>query len=253
MVVSIRKEKGKIDAAVCNPELLSLVVGRRAPEEAPYTGGKIMKKLALTLAVALLWALPASADETVRHLEKQIPANNVQRVDLNIPVGEVTVEGWDQAQVHVDVKLECERRRDRCREAAEKIRVVYSQDDDGLRIEMKDWPKWGNHGLEAHIRVQVPRQLGLNADLGVGQMEITGIEGNLTADLGVGELDITLPASAVASVNADTGVGEANLSANGRHYESAGLVAKEIRWTQGTGSSKVKADVGVGEISVKLQ
>ena len=212
-----------------------------------------MKKLALPLAVALLWALPANADETVRHLEKQIPANGIQRVDLDIPVGEVDVTGWDQPQVHVDVKLECERRRDRCREAAEKIRVVYSQNDDRLRIEMKDWPKWGNNGLEAHIRIQVPRRLALNADLGVGEMKIAGIEGHLNADIGVGELDITLPASAVASVSADTGVGEANLSANGRHYESSGLVAKTIHWTKGTGSSKVKADVGVGEISVKLQ
>ena len=212
-----------------------------------------MKKLALTLAVALLWALPASADETVRHLEKQIPANGIQKVALDIPVGEVRVDGWDQPQVHVDVKLECERKRDKCREAAEKIRVVYSQDDDKLRIELKDWPKWGNNGLEAHIRVQVPRQLGLKADLGVGEMEIAGIEGDLDADVGVGELDITLPASAVASVTADTGVGEANLSANGRHYESSGLVAKTIHWNKGTGSSEVTADVGVGEISVRLQ
>ena len=212
-----------------------------------------MKKLALTLAVALLWALPASADETVRHLEKQIPAGGIQRVDLDIPVGEVDVTGWDQPQVHVDVKLECNRGRDACRKAAEKVRVVYAQDEGRLRIEVKDWPKWGNNGLEAHLRIQVPRQLGLNADLGVGEMKIAGIEGHLNADIGVGELDITLPASAVGSVSADTGVGEANLSANGRRYESSGLVAKTINWTKGTGSSKVKADVGVGEINVRLQ
>ncbi len=213
----------------------------------------IMKKLALTLAVALLWALPASADETVRHLEKLIPASGIQQVDLDIPVGEVDIEGWDQPQVHVDVKLECDRGRKACREAAQKIRVVYAQEDGRLRIEMKDWPKRGGKGLEAHVRIQVPRQLDLKADLGVGEMDITGIAGNLTADVGVGELDITMPASAVASVNADTGVGETNLSANGRRYESSGLVAKTIHWTKGTGSSKVKADVGVGEITVKLQ
>ena len=212
-----------------------------------------MKKLALTLAAALLCALPASADVTVRHLEKQIPAGSIQQVNLDIPVGEVEVTGWEQPQVHVDVKLECNRDREACRKAAEKIQVVYSQDDDRLRIEMKNWPKWGNNGLEAHIRVQVPRQLALNADLGVGEMEIAGIEGHLNADVGVGELDITLPASAVASVSADTGVGEANLSASGHRYESSGLVAKTIKWTKGTGSSKVKADVGVGEINVRLQ
>ena len=212
-----------------------------------------MRKLALTLVATLLWALPASADETVRHLEKQIPANSIQQVDLDIPVGEVRVDGWDQPQVHVDVKLECDNGREACREAAQKVRVVYSKEDDRLRIEMKDWPKWNSKGLEAHVRIQVPRQLGLNADLGVGEMEIAGIEGNLDADVGVGELDITLPASAVASVSADAGVGEADLSANGRHYESSGLVAKTIHWTKGTGTSQVKADVGVGEINVKLQ
>jgi len=212
-----------------------------------------MKKLALPLAAALLCALPASADETVRHLEKQIPANNIQKVSLDIPVGEVRVDGWDQPQVHVDVKLECDRGRDACREAAQKIQVLYTQNDDKLLIELKNWPKLNGKGLEAHVRIQVPRQLGLKADLGVGEMEIAGIEGDLDADVGVGELDITLPASAVASVTADTGVGEADLSANGRHYESAGLVAKTIKWNKGTGSSHVNADVGVGEISVRLQ
>lgn len=212
-----------------------------------------MKKLVSTLAVALLWTIPASADETVRHLEKQIPANGVERVSLDFPVGEVLVDGWDNQQVDLDVRLECERDTRSCREAAQKVRVVYNTDGGQIRVEMKDWPKMGGKGLEAHVTVKVPRRLALNADLGVGEMRIAGIEGHLNADLGVGELSVTMPESAVASVNADTGVGEANLTVNGRHYESSGLVAKEIRWTKGTGSSRVQVDCGVGEIDVRLQ
>lgn len=212
-----------------------------------------MKKPALTLAAALLCSLPASADEAVRHLEKKLPADGIQRVDLDIPVGEVIVEGWDQQQVQVNVKLECDRDTAKCRELAQKVRVLYSQDDEWLRVEIKDWPKMNNKGLEAHVRLQIPRELGLNADLGVGELSIKGIEGDLTVDVGVGELGITMPAAAVASVSADTGVGEANLTAHGRHYESSGFIAKEIRWDKGTGSSRVKVDVGVGEIHIKLQ
>ncbi|HEX7184889.1 MAG TPA: hypothetical protein VF756_23890 [Thermoanaerobaculia bacterium] len=212
-----------------------------------------MKKLVSTLAVALLWTIPASADETVRHLSKQIPTADVERVSLDFPVGQLLVDGWDSQQVDLDVRLECERDTRSCREAAQKVRLVYSTDDGQLHVEMKDWPKMGGKGLEAHIQIKVPRRLALNADLGVGEMRIAGIEGHLNADLGVGELSVTMPESAVASVNADTGVGEANLTVNGKHYESSGFIAKEIRWKDGNGNARVQVDCGVGEIDVRLQ
>ena len=215
---------------------------------------RTLRTIAWTLAAALLWTLPALADETVRSFSKQIPADAVENVELDFPVGEVVVDAWDGKGVQIDVRLECKRDRGRCSEAARKVRLVYSTDDGTLHLQIKDWPKMsGGHGLQARIRVQMPRDLPLDADLGVGEMRLAGLRKDVRANLGVGELKLTMPESSVSSVHADTGIGEANLFAGGRHYESAGLIARELHWTKGTGSAKVSADCGVGEITVRLQ
>ncbi|HYU34902.1 MAG TPA: hypothetical protein VEW48_22350 [Thermoanaerobaculia bacterium] len=214
-----------------------------------------MKKTAWMLAAAaLLWTLPAYADrdEVVRHFVKQFPASDVDRVLVDVPVGEVIIEGSNDRQVELDVKLECDERGGACEELSKRVRVVYSRDGGDLTLRLKEWPKSRNKGLEAHVRVSVPRELQLKADLGVGELRIASLEGGVDADLGVGELNITMPAFAVASVNADAGIGEANLIAAGRRYESSGLIAREIRWNKGTGRARVDADCGVGEVNVKL-
>jgi hypothetical protein len=212
-----------------------------------------VKKALLTLAAVLLWTIPAQANETVRSFNKQIPTDDVKLVDLDFSVGQVNVEAWDGRTVQLDVKLQCHRDSSSCREAAQKIRLVFSTDAGKLHVETKDWPKLNSHGLEAEIRVRMPRHLPLKANLGVGQMEIAGLANDVKADIGVGQLTLTLPESAVSSVRADTGVGEASLIAGGRHYDSAGLITRELHWTKGTGTAKISADCGVGEIDVKLR
>jgi len=212
-----------------------------------------MRKSILILAAALLWTIPAAADETVRTFSKQLPTTGIEKVDLDFPVGEIAVDAGDSPGLQLDVRLECHRDSDSCREAAQKVRLVYSTDDGKLHVEIKSWPKLSGHGLEAHVHVRVPRDLPLDADLGVGEMRLAGFTGDVKANVGVGELILTLPASAVSSVHADTGIGEANLRAGGHHYESAGLFTKELRWSKGTGTSKISADCGVGEINVRLE
>lgn len=214
-----------------------------------------MRKTAWILAAAaLLWTLPAHADsdELVRRFVKQLPANGVEQVAIDVPVGEVIIEGTNDAQIQLEVRLECDKGGSACKDLAQRVKVVYSREDGELTLRVKEWPKTRNKGLEAHVRVQMPRDLALKAHLGVGELSISSLENGVQADLGVGELNITLPAAAVGSVTADTGIGEASLVAAGRRYESAGLVSREIRWTKGTGKARVEADCGVGEIDIEL-
>ena len=214
-----------------------------------------MKKTALILAAALLGLAPAAeAGEVVRSFRQQIPVGSADQISLDFPVGEVTVEAWDSPQVSLDVKLSCSRKTSRCVSAAEALRLVYNTDGDRLRVEVKNWPKFGGtKGLHVIARINMPRDLPLRADLGVGELNIHGTSGNLTVDLGVGEVNITLPKEAIGSVNLDTGVGEASLLAAGHRYTSSGLFAHEVHWDKGTGHSAVSVDCGVGEIDVALR
>ena len=221
-----------------------------------------IKKTALTAlmtAAALLWVVPAGAadtDEVVRSFRQQIPVGSADQVYLELPVGEVTVEAWDNPQVNLDVKVACNQKRSksRCAEAAQGLRLVYNTSGDRLHVEVKNWPKIsGGKGLHLIARINVPRDLPLRTELGVGELNVQGTAGDLDVDLGVGEVNITLPKDSIRSVDLDTGIGEASLIAAGRRYESAGLMARELSWDKGTGRSGVKVDCGVGEIDVILK
>lgn len=213
-----------------------------------------MKKLIPFVAVALLGALPAAADDVVRTFDRQFAAASASRIHLNVPVGELQVEASAGRQVEVHVSLECDTlRKSRCVEAAKAIDVVATTSGDRLKVELKGWPKSGSKGLEANVRVTVPRDLPLAAELGVGEMRIEGLEADLTADVGVGEVNVRMPAAAVGEVSVDTGVGDANLYADGHHWEGSGFVGKELNWSKGRGKAEINIDCGVGEAEIRLE
>lgn len=213
-----------------------------------------MKKSALILVAALAWGVPAGADEVIRSFRQQIPVRGADQIVLDFPVGEVTVEAWDNAEVDLDVKVACNRRTSRCVAAAKGLRLVYDAGGNQLRVAVKNWPKLrGSSGLHIRATISVPRDLPLRAELGVGELNIQGTAGDLDVDLGVGEVNITLPKEAIGTVDLDTGIGEASLVAAGRRYESAGLMARSLHWDKGTGRAGVSVDCGVGEIDVRLK
>jgi hypothetical protein len=213
-----------------------------------------MKKIVLILGAALLWVVPASADEVVRSFRQQIPIANAQKIHLDFPVGELNVDPGDGGQVGLEVKVKCKEKTGRCADAAQDLKLVYDNSGDVFHLQMKRFPKWGGaKNLHVIAHVTVPRELAVHAELGVGEMNIQGLAGDLDVDLGVGEVNVTLPKEAFGSASLDTGIGEASLIAAGRHYESAGLVTRTLTWDKGTGRSRVTVDCGVGEIDVTLK
>src|SRR5262245_8078899 len=96
---------------------------------------KPMKRTALLLSLALLWAAAAGAEEVVRSFRQQIPAAGLEKISIDFPVGEVTVEAWDGSQVDLDVKLACNHSiTNRCADAAKAVRLVYDNSGDRLRV-----------------------------------------------------------------------------------------------------------------------
>lgn len=211
-----------------------------------------MKSQHLFLALALTAPLAANAGEIpVRRVAQTFPAGDFKEARLDIPVGELEVVAGDGSQVSVDVEFRCGRE-GRCREAAKDVRVLVTSTGDQFKLRMTDWPKLSGRGLSVRVKVAVPASLPVNADLGVGELRVEGLEGNLMADIGVGEASVDLPAAAVGSVDLDVGIGDATLRADGKRRSSSGVGAKAIHWSDGKGQSRVNVDCGVGEAAVTL-
>jgi hypothetical protein len=218
-----------------------------------------MKRLILPLlllAVPAVCAVPAAAEnrETVRTLGGRYDAAKLATVAIDIPVGELAVEAVEGSEVSVEMELRCRKGRSRCESAAEKVRFIAGgMSGERLRFRVEGWPKASRGSLEARVRLRLPAHLALDAELGVGELRIEGLTGDVTADLGVGEVTATLPQSAVASVRLDAGIGEAVLRTREKRYENSGVGVKTLRWTEGTGRAEIQVDCGVGEIQVALR
>ncbi|HXU33823.1 MAG TPA: hypothetical protein VN851_24905 [Thermoanaerobaculia bacterium] len=215
-----------------------------------------MRRLAfLVLVLFPAIALPARADrdQIVRTFTKTLPGAGVATLALDIPVGEIQVAAADGQDLQIEIRVTCARHHlASCTERAKKLTVTADRSGNRVLVRVPKSVGWGR-GLGVKAFVTAPRQLAVKADLGVGELHIDGIAGNVTADLGVGEVHVTAPEAAVHSVSIETGVGEGHLIAAGRHWSSEGLFTRDINWSDGTGQARIAVDCGVGEAHVELE
>jgi hypothetical protein len=92
----------------------------------------------------------------------------------------------------------------------------------------------------------------LDLDMGVGDLKVDDIEGDLHVELGVGDADIRASSAAVRSVDVQAGVGDAGVIANGNRVRRHGFIGSTASWDEGRGRSEVRLHVGVGDATVRV-
>jgi hypothetical protein len=210
-------------------------------------------KLVLTLAaLCLITAAPLRAEmlATDPHV---YPVTKSHRVHIEFPVGELRVLPSDEANVRFELRVKCNgRSTERCEEFANRL-VLDSENNNGeLRLKLHKYPKWGSHVPTVMGELHVPRALSLEVEMGVGELDVDGIEGDLEVDLGVGEAKVRSVKLRSGSVSVQAGVGEATIEGGGIRTSGRGFIGSSRSWTGGPGRSSVRLHVGVGEASVKL-
>jgi hypothetical protein len=214
--------------------------------------GVVSCGLAVVLACGAL-CRPAAADDD-RRLEESYSARGVHTLRLDVPVGEVHLEGTGDDEVAVKAEIRCTDDGRRCREALRQVRLDTATAGGELKIGLENWPKTGGPGaLELEMRVRLPRALALAAKLGVGEFHAAALAGDLTISVGVGEIEVTRPEAGVKRVKADVGVGGATLSVGRREIEGSGFLGRTIDWKGDGGTATIAVDCGVGEVTVVLE
>lgn len=215
------------------------------------------RRLPAVFAFAAAAVLPAFAGAggttDVRTLSADVPAGGAERVVVEAPVGEFRIEGAVTSTVAVRVAVRCEKPVDNdCRRKAERIELAAGADGDRVVVDLRGWPKGGNDGLSLSLHVTMPRDLPLSGEFGVGELDVRGLVAGASLELGVGEMSLELPADSVRQTELEVGVGEASLHVGGRRIEGKGFIGRALDWTSGRGRHAVDAEVGVGEIEVRL-
>lgn len=213
---------------------------------------------ALLLLAAAPLAAPALADDdvTVREDSAAFTAQGARWLSVEVPIGELIVRGGDGDRVQARLEVRCDEDSRRCRQRAAGIRLRPQRDDDELSLEVVGYPKshTGNNPPQAYVELIVPRRLALRLELGVGEVEVRGLAGDLDLELGVGEARVFVAEQAVRRVGIDVGIGEANLSPrpDGTRSSRFLFLGNEVDWREGTGRANVDVEVGVGEATVRL-
>jgi hypothetical protein len=228
------------------------------------------------IAVAVVTALavvPTAVAEEVRTLSDTVPAAGLERLVLESGVGDVEVVATTGDRVSFEVRLEARRggffsskkRAEReVDEATLNVEVVGStltlavdSDADERRFE-ETW------------RLEIPARLAFELDLGVGDVTVRGVAGDLSiesgvgdvvvdgatggvdVELGVGNVVVTAPLAGAGRVECSAGVGDASIRAGGDVVTGDGFVGHECDYA-GRGEHEITVEVGVGDARVRLE
>jgi len=231
-----------------------------------------MKKSWITLGIALVIAAPLSAGAP-RILDGAAPAAGLESVRLDAGVGDIDITANDDA-AGVSISVELKPRRGgffsslkKAQREVDEAELRMDVSKGILRLEIET--SSDDRHFEEKWIIELPARLDFNLDLGVGDVDIRGLSGQLTVDIGVGDLDaegvsgdlnidigvgeasVRAAAADYGSVDGSGGVGDARLTVRGKKISSSGFVGKSAEWT-GDGAHVIEISVGVGDAEVTL-
>ncbi len=232
-----------------------------------------MRKNWIALVVAFAIATPLAANAP-RILKGTVQASDLESVRLDAGVGDIEIVAVNGAtEVSLEVQLKPRRGgffsslKKAQREVDEAVlRMKVSRGVLRLEIESDS----NDRHFEEKWTIELPARLDFNLDLGVGDVEIQGLSGELIADIGVGDIladgvtgdldiDIGVGEATVRAAAADYGsvvgsggVGDAQLTVRGKRISSTGFIGKSADWT-GEGAHTIEISVGVGDAEVTLE
>ncbi len=209
-------------------------------------------KTPVLIAALLLGALSPARAEDLGTLEGRWPAQGTDEIRVEFPVGTLVIEASDEPDIRAQLGVRCRHGGHRCIERSKQLRLVTRLGAGTRFLKLEGMPKFGSHGLEVTLRVSVPKALAVEAEMGVGDCRIDGVARDLHVELGVGDVDVALRESDVRSVRLTVGIGDAKLHHGNRAQVVSGLLGRKVRWTEGTGTSRVSIELGVGDVDVRM-
>lgn len=212
-----------------------------------------MKKLLLSIPLLLAMATGLAAAD-FGELEKVFEIEAGHKVRLVLPVADLRLEVSDAPEIRADLLVRCRWHQD-CDEVLSDIDLVSSSTPRRFVVELEGLSRWESAKIEVEGTVTVPRTSDLELEIGVGDLQIRGMEKNLKVDVGVGKVKIWQSPAVVKAVSLEVNVGEAAIlgGAEDASDRRSFLVGSEVFWDKGPGDARIDVEVGVGEVSLWLE
>lgn len=214
---------------------------------------RIKQALFFAMTLSLLLAASAMAEKTVRKkIEQTVFAGEVHTLEIDLGVGNITIEGTDSRDVEVEVEFSCGREDEvKCTQRAERITLVPRRKKGRLKLRLKGTPRGRAGGISAEMRLRIPRRLGIEVDLQAGNLLLSNMESHVEIDVGAGDVDINGQQASMGEIKLAVGVGKVDLWLGEGRIEGTGF-PRSLNW-HGNGGAELEVDIATGDVSVRLQ
>jgi len=231
-----------------------------------------MRRIVTALSIAVAWAtIGIGAD--LRTLSETFDATGVEELSIEAGVGRLDVAAGSDDEISIQIALKPRRggffsSMKRSQEEVDAAEITSEIIGGKLYVEVSS--DSGDRRFEERWSVRMPARLALEAELGVGDVRIDGVEGGVEIDVGVGDVEVEVSRGDVSielgvgdadiwglvtsyrSVEASGGVGGADIRVRGEDISESGFVGHRSSWT-GDGESEIDVEVGVGDATIRLE
>jgi hypothetical protein len=212
-----------------------------------------MRRIALALAMWL--AATITTGEALKTLNLSRPAEGLAEVTIKAGIGDIQIQGDTGNQITVRVEIRSkdgfffsDRQAKREVESTDlQARVSGSELTLSLTPEQRD----GAHWVEDWT-VRVPSASGVSVKLGVGDITVLDLTGNVRVEVGVGDVRVEGQYQSFGDVHAACGVGDVSLRTPSSRDEGSGFIGHTLS-AHGPGKSTIRANAGVGDVKLRLR
>lgn len=204
-----------------------------------------MKISYLAATFALMLTLPVCAKDSITLKETHRVTNNTN-LYVEVPIGEVFLATHNSDKVQIKVVVTPEDNNSFSDEDVSdaELQIKVDGNDVYFAVNKKEAPQdW---------KIMLPKSANIDLDVGVGAVEISGVEKTLNIDLGVGEVIADIAVNNYRQIDLDAGVGDIKIKGINHAKVESSIVSESLDW-RGKGKYKLKIDVGVGGIEVNFQ
>lgn len=205
----------------------------------------------LLLCLLASTALADPGDSVERHYVYDVSQVDELRIDFR--VGKLRIEPATGDSVEVDLRIKAENGG-----GWWPLPFFRSRPDlSGMELKSRSrgrhlWLSFNEKNVRTDWVLRLPRMADLRIRSGVGvvQGELPSMPADI--DLGVGEIELSLPAGTAGLIDLSAGVGETRIR-GGRDNESRRAIVSSEASALGDGEHRLRARVGVGEVTVDLR
>jgi len=196
--------------------------------------------------LVLFLVMGNSYADSYKHITESVSSDQFERLKLELTVGQLDIEVWDEDTVEIDIELKAERSwLTWTRRKVEEIDLNIEDNGDELYLGIDE------RAVKQQWRLKVPAKLAMEIEMGVGEVSIKGLHRSLALELGVGSVSVYTDDVDFKEIVASVGVGDATLRGFGKGVDNERRFVSADAYYEGDGEHQIQIELGVGEVSIQ--